>query len=275
MTQTVTLTTNIWIDGVLQTSGSTISVDAGLAGELVSSKRATYVTDPMGSSRTEPVTATRDSSGNVTGLSAGQEIDLSALALPGYTRTLSGTVIYADGNTLIDLGQPITGATLTVNPQTGAAGIDYSADAVPHVSTGEWVAVYGGNVSANSQITFGGTITAIRIRPIASGADIDYTITAPGTDYFATGAITFAGGNVLVTLPEPMSNVSAFVLPSAGAIGVDYTADVAPNVTTGYWTEVYGGDIIENSSIEFTSRITGIRFRPIAAGAAADYQVRG
>lgn len=275
MTQTVTLTTNIWIDGVLQTSGSTISVNSGLAGELVSSKRATYVSDPMGGSRTEPVTATRDASGNVVGLSAGQEIDLSALALPGYTRTLSGTVIYADGNTLIDLGQPIAGATLTVSPQTGEAGIDYSADAVPHVSTGEWVAVYGGNVSANSQITFGGTITAIRIRPIASGADIDYTITAPGTDYFATGAITFAGGNVLVTLPEPMSNVSAFVLPSAGAIGVDYTADVAPNVTTGYWTEVYGGDIIENSSIEFTSRITGIRFRPIAAGAAADYQVRG
>lgn len=222
-----------------------------------------------------PVRAVYDAAGNVVGLSAGgDEIDLSALALPGYTRTLSGTVVYADGNTLIDLGQPITGATMTVSPQTGAAGIDYTADAAPHVSTGEWIAVYGGDVDANTQITFDAAITGIRIRPIASGADIDYTITAPGSKYYVTGAITFAGGNVLVALPTPMAGVSVFVLPSAGDIGVDYTADETPHVSTGAWTEVYGGDIATNDSIQITARITGIRFRPIATGASADYIVR-
>ena len=222
-----------------------------------------------------PVTATRDASGAVVWLSAGgNEIDMSALALPGYTRTLTGTVIFADGNTLINLGQPITGATLTVSPQAGAAGIDYTADAVPHVSTGKWVEVYGGNVDADDTFSFYSAITGIRIRPIASGADIDYSIIAPGSEYYVTGAISFAGGNVLVTLPTPMAGVSVFVLPSAGEIGVDYTADATPHVSTGAWTELYGGDFAINDSATISARITGLRFRPIATGAAADYIVR-
>ena len=83
MTQTVTLTTDIMIDGVVQTSGSTISVNSGLAAELVASKRATYVSDPMGSSRTAQVTATRDASGNVTSLTAGDQTLLSYINVGG------------------------------------------------------------------------------------------------------------------------------------------------------------------------------------------------
>lgn len=218
---------------------------------------------------------TRDSDGGVIGLSAGGAvIDVAAIAGGGYTRTLSGTVVYADGNTLISLGQPITGATMTISPQTGAAGIDYTADASPHVSTGEWIAVYGGNVDANASITFNGAITGIRIRPIASGADIDYVITAPGSNYYATDTIAFAGGNEVVTLPSPMAGVSAYVVGVTGEIGIDYTADASPDDATGNWTAVYGGNVADNSSVEFTANIMGLRFRPIASGAAATYIVR-
>ncbi len=94
MTQSVTLTTDIWIDGVLESSGSTISVNSGLAGELVSSKRATYVTDPMGSSRTEPVTDTRDDSGNVVGFTP-SEISLPPKILINYHNGETGLVVAA------------------------------------------------------------------------------------------------------------------------------------------------------------------------------------
>ena len=221
-----------------------------------------------------PIRLTYDAGGNPVLEGSNGELDLTLLTLPGYTRTISGTVVYADGNTMIDLGQPITNMTLMVSPQTGAAGIDYTADATPHVSTGEWIAVYGGDVDANASITFDAAITGIRIRPIAAGADIDYSITAPGSEYYVTGAISFAGGNVLVTLPTPMAGVSVFVLPSAGEIGVDYTADATPHITTGAWTELFGGDFAINDSATIAARITGLRFRPIAAGAAADYIVR-
>jgi hypothetical protein len=83
MTQTVTLTTDIWIGGVLQSSGTAISVDSGLAGELVSSKRATYVTDPMGSGRTEQVRGTRDANGNLTALVVGSETIFSFIDVGG------------------------------------------------------------------------------------------------------------------------------------------------------------------------------------------------
>jgi hypothetical protein len=217
-----------------------------------------------------------DVSGNVARLmgSGGSPIELGGGASGGYDRQITGTATFVGGNVLIALGQPITGASIAITPVTGAVGVDYTADATPHVSTGNWVAVYGGDISANEVVDFSTTITGIRLRPIASGANIDYVVTAPGSDYFVTDAITFAGGNVLVTLPEPMNNVSVFILSSAGEIGLDYTTDATPHVTTGAWTALYGGDFAINDSTTISARITGLRFRPIAAGAAAEYQVR-
>ena len=47
MSQSVTLTKDIWIAGTKQSSGATVSVSDSLAGELVHAGSATYVSDPM------------------------------------------------------------------------------------------------------------------------------------------------------------------------------------------------------------------------------------
>lgn len=220
----------------------------------------------------QPVIAETSPGGGIT-LNAGER-PISVGESPGYLRTITGTATFAGGNTMIDMGQPITGASIVVTPQTGAAGIDYTADATPHVSTGSWVPVYGGNVTVASSIKIDGAITAFRVRPITDGADIDYVVTAPGSDYMATDAITFVEGNHLLTLPVAMTGVTVHVVDVTGAVGVDYTADATPNVSTGNWTPLYGGNFIGNDSATIGAKITGLRFRPIAAGAAATYLVR-
>ncbi len=186
----------------------------------------------------------------------------------GGTFTESGTCTYGGGNVTITLPNALSGATLTLTPQTGAVGVDYSGDGGT-----TWIAVYGGDVDADTVITVGAICTDIRLRPIASGADIDYSVTARGAHLSWTGSITFAGGNEIVDLAQSISGATAYIYPSAGEVGIDYTADDTVNGSSS-WTAVIGGDIGMDDSVTFGQVITGVRFRPIAAGAAADYLIR-
>ena len=64
---TIQLTQNIFVGGIEQSAGTILTLNAGLEGELVSSRRAIYITDPM-SNRDMPVEWALDSSGNPVGL---------------------------------------------------------------------------------------------------------------------------------------------------------------------------------------------------------------
>lgn len=86
-------------------------------------------------------------------------------------------------------------------------------------------------------------------------------------------SVTYAGGSALIALPRPMRNVSLYLHPSAGSIGIDYTGDGAPSAG-GNWIAIDAGEIAAASNVVFLGPITGIRLRPIAAGAAATYNVR-
>lgn len=68
MTRTITLTQDVRIGGSITASGTTVSVEDGLAAELVTRKCATYVSDPMGGERTSEAQFKLDATGNVTGL---------------------------------------------------------------------------------------------------------------------------------------------------------------------------------------------------------------
>lgn len=216
-----------------------------------------------------------DGYGNATGLLGPDNLMLNLITTSGYTYTNTGNVTYAEGDTMIDLGQALSAVTLAVIPTSGELGIDYTLDAIPDVATGNWIAVYGGNASDAANITFSAAITGLRLRPIAAGADWDYVVTAPAKSYFMESSVSYAGGNDMVTLPQAMTGITISVVGVTGEIGLDYTTDALPDVSTGNWIEVYGGAIASNESVTFTARITGLRLRPIAAGAAATYQARG
>lgn len=186
----------------------------------------------------------------------------------GGTYTASGTVTYAGGNVTIALPHALAGATLTLTPTVGEIGVDYSGDGGT-----TWIAVYGGNVSTDTTITINAIATDIRLRPIASGATAGYSVLATGAHISWSGSITFAGGNVIVDLSQTVPSLTVYVFPSAGEIGVDYTGDAAPGIGSN-WIAAAGGNIGTDDSIQFNTAVTGIRFRPIAAGAAADYLVR-
>ena len=185
----------------------------------------------------------------------------------GGTFTASGTATYAGGNVTIALPHAISGATLILTPTVGEIGVDYSGDGT------NWIAVYGGDISTAQTITFDAVITHIRLRPIDTGASSAYSVTATGAHTVQSGSITFAGGNVIVALSNATSGATAYVYPSAGEIGVDYTGDASPNAGS-TWIAVNGGNVIADASITALSVVTGFRFRPIASGAAADYLVR-
>ena len=185
----------------------------------------------------------------------------------GGTFSASGTATYSGGNVTIALPHAMAGATLILTPTVGEIGVDYSGDGT------NWIAVYGGDISTAQTITFDAVITHIRLRPIDTGASSAYSVTATGAHTVQSGSITFAGGNVIVALSNATSGATAYVYPSAGEIGVDYTGDASPNAGS-TWIAVNGGNVIADASITALSVVTGFRFRPIASGAAADYLVR-
>ena len=198
----------------------------------------------------------------------------SEMALVGTTSgggglfSVSGSVTYAGGNVTVTFPNALSGATLTLTPTVGEIGVDYSGD-----DGTTWISVYGGNVSVATTITINAIATNIRLRPIASGATAGYAVSATGAHVSWSGSITYSGGNVIVDLDQAVSSLTAYIFPSVGAIGVDYTGDSAPGSGSN-WIAAAGGDIGENDSIHFSAAVTGIRFRPIATGAAADYLVR-
>lgn len=198
----------------------------------------------------------------------------SEMALVGTTSgggglfSVSGSVTYAGGNVTVTFPNALSGATLTLTPTVGEIGVDYSGDGGT-----TWIAVYGGNVSTDTTITINAIATDIRLRPIASGATAGYSVSATGAHVSWSGSITFAGGNVIVDLGQTVSLSTAYVYPSVGEIGVDYTGDASPGAGSN-WIAVNGGNVIADTSVTAVTQVTGYRFRPIATGAAADYLVR-
>ena len=185
----------------------------------------------------------------------------------GGTFTASGTATYSGGNVTISLPHAMSGATLILTPTVGEVGVDFSGDGT------NWIAVYGGDISTAQTITFDAVITHIRLRPIDTGASSAYSVTATGAHTVQSGSISFGAGNVIVALSNATAGATAYVYPSAGEIGVDYTGDASPS-TGSTWIAVSGGNVIADASIVALAVVTGFRFRPIASGAAADYVVR-
>lgn len=92
----------------------------------------------------------------------------------------------------------------------------------------------------------------------------------------AAGSVAYVDGatdRVLLNFGRPLRDVSLFLHPSAGSIGVDYTGDDAPSAG-GNWIQIDSGAVSAGSNIVFLGPITGIRLRPIASGAAATYKAR-
>ena len=185
----------------------------------------------------------------------------------GGTFTESGSVTFAGGNVTVTFPNALSGSTLTLTPTVGEIGVDYSGDGGT-----TWIAVYGGNVSVDTTVTINAIATDIRLRPIASGATAGYSVLATGAHLSWSGSITFAGGNVIVDMGQTVSLSTAYVYPSVGEIGVDYTGDETVGAGSN-WIAVYGGNFSADDSVTRTGQTTGWRFRPIASGAAADYKV--
>jgi hypothetical protein len=97
-----------------------------------------------------------------------------------------------------------------------------------------------------------------------------------GPIYTANGSVVYVNGatdHALLAPGRQLRDVSLFLHPSAGSIGVDYTGDDTPSAG-GKWIPIDAGEVSAGSNIVFLGPITGIRLRPIAAGAAATYIVR-
>jgi len=95
-------------------------------------------------------------------------------------------------------------------------------------------------------------------------------------EWNARGSVAYVNGTTDRAVLAPgraLRNVSLFLHPSAGSIGVDYTGAADPATTT-EWIEVDTGIVAVPVNFVFRGPVTGLRIRPIASGAAATYTVR-
>ena len=95
----------------------------------------------------------------------------------------------------------------------------------------------------------------------------------PAPHFNRSGSVDHAGGALVVAFLAALRDVGLMVHPSAGSLGIDYTSADDPLTTTD-WIEVDVGAVAVGWSFVFAGPITGLRLRPIAAGAAATYTVR-